>query len=249
MKLEPGDTATPYVYDGQDSMISQMSDDILLRVEKNGLISEINLQADKDGKGGILISSSGQLTLSSKTVYFHTNNPVIIPSANIDTVLVRKKLTAADISANTFSTNNETFTVDENGSITAKNMTLIGGTLTSPTINASTINGSTINGTTINGTTFNAGDKLNQYGNNSYPLTINSDGSINSSSFKTIGTDTLALRTVIKDGTVDIMVRGMTPLSNGMYPSTDIDLGNGQLALFAGYSTSQDPNFTATVLS
>ncbi|GEK64272.1 hypothetical protein LJA01_21750 [Lactobacillus japonicus] len=140
LKLEPGDTATPYVYGGQDSMITQMSDDINFRVTKDGLLDQINLQA-----GNTLISSSGQLTLSGKTIYFDTANPVIIPSANIDSLLVKKTLTAADISANTFSTNNKTFTVDPNGAITAKNMTLIGGTLTSPTINASTINGATLN--------------------------------------------------------------------------------------------------------
>ncbi|KRO24787.1 carbohydrate binding domain-containing protein [Lactiplantibacillus fabifermentans] len=183
LKLELGNTATPYVYGGQDSMISQMSDDINLRVTKDSLIDQINLQA-----GNTLISSSGQLTLSGETIYFDTSNPVIIPSANITG--------------------------------------------------------------TLNGKTINAGTQLNQYGNTGYPLTLSPDGSVTSTSFETIDTDTLALRTVIKDGTVDIMVRGMTPLSSGMYsgmyPSTDINLGNGQLALFSGRSTSQDPNFTAT---
>ncbi|WP_421430227.1 hypothetical protein [Lactiplantibacillus plantarum] len=122
------------------SEFTQLKDNIDLRVTKKGLIDEINLQA-----GNTLISSSGQLTLSGKTIYFDSVNPVIIPSANIDTLLVGKKLTAANISANTFSTNNETFTVDSNGAITAKNMTLIDGTLTSPTINGSTINGATLN--------------------------------------------------------------------------------------------------------
>lgn len=140
LKMEPGDTATPYIYGGQDSMISQMSDDINLRVTKSGLLDQINLQAGKT-----LISSSGQLTLSGKNIYFDTVNPVIIPSANIGSLLVGKTLTAANISANKFSTNNETFTVDEDGAITAKNMTLTGGTLTSPTINSSTINGGTLN--------------------------------------------------------------------------------------------------------
>ncbi|MCG0674694.1 phage tail protein [Lactiplantibacillus plantarum] len=119
---------------------TQTANDINLRVTKKGLFDEINLQA-----GNTLISSSGQLTLSGKNIYFDTVNPVIIPSANIDTLLVNKKLTAANISANTFSTNNETFTVESNGAITAKNMTLTGGTLTSPTINSSTINGGTLN--------------------------------------------------------------------------------------------------------
>lgn len=59
-------------------------------------------------------------------------------------------LKGVDIVAKTFSTPNGSFTTDSNGAITAKNMTLIGGTLTSPTINASTINCSTINGGTLN---------------------------------------------------------------------------------------------------
>ena len=123
-----------------ESQFTQLKDNIDLRVKKGDLISDINTQA-----GNILISASHQLILSSNTIYFDTDNPVIIPSANIDTALINKTLKAADISANTFTTNNGTFTVDQNGAITAKNMTLIGGTLTSPTINASTINGATLN--------------------------------------------------------------------------------------------------------
>ncbi|WP_172637739.1 hypothetical protein [Lactiplantibacillus plantarum] len=140
LKLELGDTATPYVYGGQDSMIAQTSDDVLIKVSKDELIDEINLQA-----GNTLISSSGQLTLAADTIYFDTNKPVIIPSANIGSLLVNKQLEAADITANTFSTNNKTFTVDKYGAITAKNMTIIDGILTSPTINSSTINGGTLN--------------------------------------------------------------------------------------------------------
>ncbi|MCH7260663.1 DUF1104 domain-containing protein, partial [Lactiplantibacillus sp. ME-2] len=118
LKMEYGDTATPYIYGGQDSMISQMSDDILFRVAKDDLISQINIQARNT-----LISSGGQLTLSGKNVFIDSDDPVIMKSANIDTLLVGKKLTAADIEANTFSTNNGTFTVYKDGAITAKNMT------------------------------------------------------------------------------------------------------------------------------
>ncbi|MDO7806459.1 phage tail protein [Lactiplantibacillus pentosus] len=191
LKLELGDTATPYVYGGQDSMIAQTSDDVLIKVSKDELIDEINLQA-----GNTLISSSGQLTLAADTIYFDTNKPVIIPSANI----------------------------------------------------TGTLNGKTITGSTINGTTFNAGNKLNQYGNTSYPLTINQDGSVTSTSFGNIANDPAALRTVIKDGSVKTNFRGMKQLSTGIYPAADIAMGAGQLALLEGYSTSQDPNFTATGL-
>jgi hypothetical protein len=181
LKLELGDTATPYVYGGQDSMIAQTSDDVLIKVSKDELIDEINLQA-----GNTLISSSGQLTLAADTIYFDTKKPVIIPSANITG--------------------------------------------------------------TLNGKTINAGSQLNQYGNTSYPLTLSPDGSVTSTSFETIDTEIAALRTVIKDGTVKTNLRGMTPFAIGMYSAADVSLGAGQLALLEGYSTSQDPNFTATGL-
>lgn len=115
-------------------------------------------------------------------------------------------------------------------------------------VSAGEIDGSVINGSTINGTTFNAGTKLNQYGNTSYPLTINQDGSVTSTSFGNIANDPAALRTVLKDGTVKTNFRGMKQLSTGIYPAADVALGAGQLALLEGYSTSQDPNFTATGL-
>ncbi|WP_416588959.1 phage tail protein [Lactiplantibacillus plantarum] len=111
------------VANGATAEITKLSGDINLRVTKKGLIDEINLQA-----GNTLISSSGQLTLSGKNIYFDTVNPVIIPNANIDKLLVDKELKAANISANTFTTNNGTFTVDKNGSVVASNLTIRGVT-------------------------------------------------------------------------------------------------------------------------
>ncbi|WP_436669688.1 beta strand repeat-containing protein [Lactiplantibacillus plantarum] len=115
-------------------------------------------------------------------------------------------------------------------------------------VSAGEIDGSVINGSTINGTTFNAGTKLNSYGNTSYPLTINPDGSVTSTSFESIANETAALRTVIKDGTVKTNLRGMTQFASGMYSAADVSLGAGQLVLLEGYSTAQDPNFDATGL-
>lgn len=102
---------------------NQTANDINLKVSAKDLIDQINIQA-----GNTLISSSGQLTLSGKNIYFDSVNPVIIPSANIDTLLVGKKLTVADISANTFTTNNGTFTVDKYGAVVASNLTIRGVT-------------------------------------------------------------------------------------------------------------------------
>lgn len=146
LKMEPGDTATNYIYGGQDSMISQMSNDIILRVTKDDLIDQINIQA-----GNTLISSSGQLTLSGKSVFLDSVDPVIMKSANIDTLLVGKKLTAADIAANTFTTNNGTFTVDKNGLVTATSLIIRGSTNLVYNASLSGGNGSYIPGWNMNG--------------------------------------------------------------------------------------------------
>lgn len=146
LKMEPGDTATNYIYGGQDSMISQMSNDILFRVTKDDLIDQINIQA-----GNTLISSSGQLTLSGKSVFLDSVDPVIMKSANIDTLLVGKKLTAADIAANTFTTNNGTFTVDSNGLVTATSLIIRGSTNLVYNSSLSGGNGSYIPGWNMNG--------------------------------------------------------------------------------------------------
>lgn len=230
LKLELGDTATPYVYGGQDSMIAQTSDDVLIKVSKDELIDEINLQA-----GSTLISSSGQLTLSADTVYFDTKKPVIIPSANLDTVLVNKTLTAADITANTFSTNNGTFTVDKNGAITAKNMTLIGGTLTSPTINTSTINGST-----INGTTFNAGDIISNANNTAkyYPMTITPDGAYKSTYFDSA----VGLQSSVESGAISYKYRSM--IGSGQYLAYDSVINGQGFESQSGYTSAKDTTFS-----
>ncbi|MDV9115392.1 carbohydrate binding domain-containing protein [Lactiplantibacillus plantarum] len=231
LKLELGDTATPYVYGGQDSMIAQTSDDVLIKVSKDELIDEINLQA-----GSTLISSSGQLTLSADTVYFDTKKPVIIPSANLDTVLVNKTLTAADITANTFSTNNGTFTVDKNGAITAKNMTLIGGILTSPTINTSTINGST-----INGTTFHGGDIISHANNTAkyYPMTITPDGAYKSTYFDSA----VGLQSSVESGAISYKYRSM--IGNGTYLYDNVAIDGQGITLDSGTTTTKDTTFSA----
>lgn len=152
-------------------------------------------------------------------------------------------LKGVNIVAKTFSTPNGSFTTDASGAITAKNMTLIGGTLTSPTINASTINGST-----INGTTFNAGTRLNSYGNTNYPLTISSDGSVDSTISQNNNGITDILRTRLKDGKLITNFRRMNPYETGKYLAADTILGIGQLELYQGYSTSADANFSVNSL-
>ncbi|QBA77620.1 phage tail protein [Lactiplantibacillus plantarum] len=215
------------------SDINQLSHDINLRVTKDDLIDQINIQAGKT-----LISSSGQLTLAADTIYFDTNSPVIIPSANIGSLLVGKTLTAANISANTFSTNNETFTVDSNGAITAKNMTLIGGTLTSPTINTSTINGST-----INGTTFHGGDIISHYNNTAgyYPMTITPDGTYKSTYFD----NAVGLQSSVESGAIAYKYRSM--IGNGQYLAYDSVINGQGLDLQSGYTSAKDTTFSNPV--
>ncbi|WP_285298037.1 phage tail protein [Lactiplantibacillus plantarum] len=217
-----------------DEQITLINNNINLKVAKGDLIDEINLQA-----GNTLISSSGQLTLAANTIYFDTNKPVIIPSANIDSLLVGKKLTAADIAANTFSTNNGTFTVDSNGAITAKNMTLIGGTLTSPTINASTINGST-----INGTTFNAGDIISSTYNTSqfYPTTITPAGLVATTGFNSMD----GLRTEMSAGSFVTKYRAVNSNSN-QYEAYDGVFSGDELVLNSGFTNGIDMGFQQSV--
>ncbi|MBO2718975.1 hypothetical protein GTP09_08770 [Lactiplantibacillus plantarum] len=74
--------------DDATSSITKLNNKISLSVvTKEGLFSEINLQA-----GYTLISTSGQLTLSGKHICFDTDNPVIIPSANITGTLDGKTI-------------------------------------------------------------------------------------------------------------------------------------------------------------
>ncbi|WP_261976418.1 hypothetical protein [Lactiplantibacillus plantarum] len=216
------------------SEFTMLKNNIDLSVTKEGLISEINLQAHKT-----LISSGGQLTLSGKTIYFDTDNPVIIPSANIDTLLVGKELKTADISANTFKTNNGTFTVESDGAITAKNMTLIGGTLTSPIINTSTINGAT-----INGTTFNAGDRISDSNNtrNFYPFTIEPTGKASTTLFNSMD----ALRTEMSGGGLRTMYRA-TNSSGSQYEAYDGNFSGDTISLNSGFTNGKDMSFSQSV--
>ncbi|MGA3512401.1 hypothetical protein ACE5SX_12420 [Lactiplantibacillus plantarum] len=237
VKLEKGSLATDWcpnpVETATQSQITQLSKDINLRVKKDDLISQINVQARN-----ILISTSGQLTLAADTVLFDTDKPVIIPSANIEKLLVNKKLTAADISANTFTTNNGTFTVDRNGSITAKNMTLTGGTLTSPTINASKIKGST-----INGTTFNGGDIISNANNTAkyYPMTITPDGGYKSTYFD----NAIGLQSSVESGAISYKYRSMIG-SNGQYLSYDSVINGQGFESHSGYTSVKDATFSNT---
>ncbi|MFV5771689.1 phage tail protein [Pediococcus acidilactici] len=159
-------------------------------------------------------------------------------SANLGDVTTGS-LKGVDIVANTFSTNNGTFTVDKNGVITANNMALIGGTLTSPTINASTINGST-----INGTTFHGGDVINDANNTSkfYPTTISNDGHIYTTRFTPIE----SMQTDLSSGALISKYRAAISTDN-QYGAYDVTIQADQIFLAAGYTNGKDMSFTQPV--
>ncbi|MCG0831243.1 prophage protein [Lactiplantibacillus plantarum] len=235
-----------------DSSFKQTASDINGRVKKGDVVNQFNIDA-----GGALLSTSGNSTkivFSSPNIIFDSNNPVQIPNANIpgkltgktiesSTITATTKITGSDIEAPLVHSPSGSFKLDGNTG------DIIGASIHSANNSwridkDGNINGVTINGSTINGATFNAGTKLNQYGNTSYPLTIYPDGSLNSTTFRTISAGTGAQRASIKDGIFSTNLRGMTSFDNGKYLAADAILQSGQLALYQGYSTSQDANFT-----
>ena len=159
-------------------------------------------------------------------------------SANLGDVTAGS-LKGVNIVANTFSTNNGTFTVDKNGAITAKNMTLIGGTLTSPTINTSTINGST-----INGTTFHGGDIISNSNNTSnfYPFTIESSGKTSTTFFNSMD----ALRTEMSGGGLRTMYRAINA-SGSQYEAYDGNFSGDTISLNSGFTNGKDMSFSQSV--
>mgnify|MGYP002346194406 CR=1 FL=1 len=202
-----------------------------------------NINADKITAGTIDFSKIEGTNINASNI---TTGKLSADRVNVDQLsalsadlgdITTGSLKGVNIVANTFSTPNGSFTTDANGAITANNMTIKGGTLTSPTINAGTINGAT-----INGTTFHGGTQLNQYGNTSYPLTINPDGSITSTSFETNDIETNVLRTVIKNGILTLNQRGVTPIGSA-YGFINSMIGYGTVQLYEGSTSSPDPNF------
>ena len=159
-------------------------------------------------------------------------------SANLGDVTAGS-LKGVNIVANTFSTNNGTFTVDKNGAITAKNMTLIGGTLTSPTINTSTINGST-----INGTTFHGGDIISNSNNTSnfYPFTIESSGKTSTTFFNSMD----ALRTEMSGGGLRTMYRAINA-SGSQYEAYDGNFSGDTISLNSGFTNGKDMSLSQSV--
>ncbi|KZT93092.1 orf97 [Lactiplantibacillus plantarum] len=159
-------------------------------------------------------------------------------SANLGDVTAGS-LKGVDIVANTFSTPNGSFTTDASGTIKAKNMTLIGGTLTSPTINTSTINGST-----INGTTFNAGDSISNSNNTSnfYPFTIEPTGKASTTLFNSVD----ALRTEMSGGGLRTMYRAINS-SGSQYEAYDGNFSGDMISLNSGFTNGKDMSFSQSV--
>ncbi|AVW07270.1 phage tail protein [Lactiplantibacillus plantarum] len=158
-------------------------------------------------------------------------------SANLGDVTTGS-LKGVDIVANTFSTPNGSFTTEENGAITANNMTIKGGTLTTPTINAGTINGST-----INGTTFHGGDIISDSNNTAkyYPMTITPDGAYKSTYFDSM----VGLQSSVESGAIAYKYRSM--IGNGQYLAYDSVINGQGLDLQSGYTSAKDTTFSNPV--
>ncbi|MCT3358012.1 hypothetical protein EFP46_10320, partial [Lacticaseibacillus paracasei] len=89
-KVELGSMATPDVQSGTDSQITQLQDAINLRVSKNDVLSQINLEAIRT------LIQSGKLVLDAPTVVFTGN--AFIPSAAIAS-LSADKITTGTLNA------------------------------------------------------------------------------------------------------------------------------------------------------
>ncbi|WEZ95829.1 phage tail protein [Lactiplantibacillus plantarum] len=159
-------------------------------------------------------------------------------SANLGNVTTGS-LKGVDIVAKSFSTPNGSFTTDVNGAITAKNMTLIGGTLTSPTINASTINGST-----ISGTTFHGGDVISDSNNTSnfYPFTVEATGKASTTLFNSME----AIRTEMSGGGLRTMYRAINS-SGSQYEAYDGNFSGDIISLNSGFTNGRDMSFSQSV--
>ncbi|RKD28341.1 hypothetical protein [Lactiplantibacillus paraplantarum] len=141
------------------SQIAQLSGDINLRVTKGDLIDQINIQA-----GNTLISSSGQLTLSGKSVFLDSVNPVIIKSANIadlavgtaqigDGAITNAKI--GKLAVGTAQIANAAITDAQVGNVSANKLTA--GTIDFNTITGKNINASNITTGTLSTNRLNVG--------------------------------------------------------------------------------------------
>ena len=114
-KVELGSMATPDVQSGTDSQITQLQDAINLRVSKNDVLSQINLEAIRT------LIQSGKLVLDAPTVVFTGN--AFIPSAAIAS-LSADKITTGTLNAANLNVINLNASAIVTGTISGANLAI-----------------------------------------------------------------------------------------------------------------------------
>ncbi|CAL6946186.1 protein of unknown function [Lactiplantibacillus plantarum] len=232
------------------SQITQLKDDIDLRVKKGDVVNQLNIDA-----GGALLQTVGDSTkivFSSSNIIFDSNNPVQIPNANIPGTLTGKtieaakitgttKITGADIEAPIIHSPSGSFKLDGNTG------DIIGASIHSANNSwgiskDGVINGSTINGSTINGTTFHGGDIINDANNTAkyYPMTITPDGAYKSTYFDSA----VGLQSSVESGAINYKYRSM--IGNGQYLAYDSIINGQGFESHSGYTSVKDATFSNT---
>ena len=118
------------------SQITQLQNDINLRVSKDKIISQLNLSPEGVLIGGEHVSITGKTHIDNGSIDTAAIKDLTADKITAGTIKANVKMSALEISgesvtggnvtASVFSTPNKTFTVDKNGNITASSLSLIG---------------------------------------------------------------------------------------------------------------------------
>lgn len=127
-----GNSWTNWSEGATESEITQLRDDINLRVKKGDLLSQINITADNT------LIQSGKIYLDAKSVVFGKDSEAFIPAALI-TNLTADQITTGTLKSIQIDNGNGTFHVDPEGNVTANRITLRHGQFLQGTIAGSTI--------------------------------------------------------------------------------------------------------------
>ena len=127
-----GNSWTNWSEGATESEITQLRDDINLRVKKGDLLSQINITADNT------LIQSGKIYLDAKSVVFGKDSEAFIPAALI-TNLTADQITTGTLKSIQIDNGNGTFHVDPEGNVTANRITLRHGQFQQGTIAGSTI--------------------------------------------------------------------------------------------------------------
>lgn len=174
-------SATVAKVDGHTGQIANLGTDINLRVKKDGLIGEINLQAGKT----IFRQGDNVMMITPTTTY--------IQDATIKTAHI------ADLAVSGAKIANASISSAKIISLDASKITV--GTLTGHTINSAVINGGTISGGTINGTNITGGTFYNSGTRGEFRVY---DGMVKATSYNTVANGTI----LSEDGYITLRAGG-----------------------------------------